>query len=660
MAYAIPLTKNTTIKATSIAPSKAPKALIPDDYFDRLLRWLDMESDAERARLVQRRQLSRGLDAERTGETIIDLTLSDHRTGLGGRFLLSFSKRKGGQSLPWNRLKVGSPVVVSNNDDDDDEGASGVVSRRNNNVIEVALEQWPEGERFRIDLSPDETTRRRHRNAINAARNATGRPGKLRDILLGIAEPRFEPEKPIQTLDQLNPPQEDAVRFALSCRDFAIVHGPPGTGKTTTLVEIIRQAVARGQRVLACASSNTAVDNILERLVRTTPHVVRVGHPARVTESLREHTLDELVREHESTEIVRELMRESESLMRQASKSTRSHEAYRRAGEMRSEARILQNQARSLERQAIQYVLDASDVICTTTTIDDDLLGSRKFDLVVIDEACQCTEAGVWQAILRAERVVFAGDHCQLPPTVLSDVASREGMKTSLMERLVSQIGPNVYRRLTVQYRMHDLIMRFSSDQFYDDALVADVSVASHLLTDLPNILESPFTNRPVTFIDTAGAEYDEEIEPDGLSKLNPREANLVIRIVRQLLDAGVTGDQIAIIVPYAAQVRLVRSRLNLDGLEIDTVDGFQGREKEVVIISLVRSNDRREIGFLGDTRRTNVALTRARRGLIVVGDSATFASHPFYASMFEYFELIDAYDSVWNHTDWDAVDSGA
>ena len=619
-----------------------------------------MESDAERARLVQRRQLSRGLDAERTGETIIDLTLSDHRTGLGGRYLLSFSKRKGGQSLPWNRLKVGSPVVVTNNDDDDDEGASGVVSRRNNNVIEVALEQWPEGERFRIDLSPDETTRRRHRNAINAARNATGRPGKLRDILLGIAEPRFEPEKPIQTLDQLNPPQEDAVRFSLSCRDFAIIHGPPGTGKTTTLVEIIRQAVARGQRVLACASSNTAVDNILERLVRTTPHVVRVGHPARVTESLREHTLDELVREHESTEIVRELMRESESLMRQASKSTRSHEAYRRAGEMRSEARILQNQARSLERQAIQYVLDASDVICTTTTIDDDLLGSRKFDLVVIDEACQCTEAGVWQAILRAERVVFAGDHCQLPPTVLSDVASREGMKTSLMERLVNQIGPDVYRRLTVQYRMHDLIMRFSSDQFYDDALIADVSVASHLLTDLPNILESPFTNRPVTFIDTAGAEYDEEIEPDGLSKLNPREANLVIRIVRQLLDAGVTGDQIAIIVPYAAQVRLVRSRLNLDGLEIDTVDGFQGREKEVVIISLVRSNDRREIGFLGDTRRTNVALTRARRGLIVVGDSATFASHPFYASMFEYFELIDAYDSVWNHTDWDAVDSGA
>jgi len=578
---------------------------------------------------------------------------------LGGRYLLSFAKRRGGLSLPWNRLKVGSPVVVSDNDDDADEGTSGVVSRRNNHVIEVAMEQWPAGDRFRIDLSPDETTRRRQRGAINAARNATGRAGKLRDMMLGIVEPRFDREPSIQIFDPLNPPQEDAVRFALSARDFAVIHGPPGTGKTTTLVEVIRQAVARGERVLACASSNTAVDNLLERLVRTTPHVVRVGHPARVTESLREHTLDERVREHESTAIVRELMRESESLMRQAAKSVRSREGYRRSGEMRSEARMLQNQARSLERQAIQYVLDASDVICTTTTIDDDLLGSRHFDLVVIDEACQCTESSVWQAIARGERVIFAGDHCQLPPTVLSDVASREGMKQSLMERLVNQIGADIYRRLTVQYRMNDEIMQFSSEHFYGGSLIADVSVAGHLLTDLRDVVSNRFTDRAVKFIDTAGAEYDEEIEPDGFSKLNSREANLVIRIVKELVESGLQGDQIAVIVPYAAQVRLLRSRLNLDGIEIDTVDGFQGREKEVVILSFVRSNDKREIGFLSDTRRTNVALTRARRGLIVIGDSATFASNPFYAAMFEYFELIDSYDSVWNFTDWDNAEVG-
>lgn len=633
--------------------------LTVDAYFDQLLRWLDLEFEAERLRLVERRKLSRGFDAERTGETIIDLALSDHRTGLGGRYLLNFAKRRSGLSLPWNRLKVGSPVFVSDNDQDDDEGVTGVVSRRTNHTIEVALEQWPAGNRFRIDLSPDETTRRRQRSAINAARRASGRTGKLRDMLLGLFEPRFDPPTSQRLLDRvaldhLNPPQVDAVWFALSAKDFAVIHGPPGTGKTTTLVEVIRQAVAQGQRVLACASSNTAVDNLLERLVQTTPHVVRVGHPARVIESLREHTLDERVREHESIDIVRELMRESEGLMRQAAKSVRSREGYRRAAEMRAEARTLQNQARAMERNAIQYVLDDSDVICTTTTIDDDLLGSRRFDLVVIDEACQSTEAGVWQAILRADRVVFAGDHCQLPPTVLSDVAAREGMKQSLMERLVKQFGTDVFRRLTVQYRMHRDIMNFSSQQFYDSALIADASVASHRLIDLPNVAPVAFTQRPVTFIDTAGAEYDESIEPDGLSKLNAREATLVTNIVRQLVEAGVAGEQIAVIVPYAAQVRLLRGRLNLEGLEIDTVDGFQGREKEVVIISLVRSNEKREIGFLSDTRRTNVALTRARRSLIVIGDSATFAANPFYRDMFEYFDAIESYDTVWNFVDWD------
>ncbi len=618
------------------------------------MRWLDLESEAEKVRLAKRRQLSRGDDAERSGETIVDLVVSDHRTGLGGRFLLTYSKRRGGLPLPWNRLKVGSPVVVSSFDDNDDPGVSGVVSRRNQHVIEVALDQWPSGDHFRIDLSPDESTRRRQRGAIGAARNATGRQATLRNMLLGQVEPRFSAEPAIKILGELNPPQVDAVRFALSSRDFAIIHGPPGTGKTTTLVEVIRQAVAAGQRVLACASSNTAVDNLLERLVAATPQVVRVGHPARVIEAMREHSLDELVRNHESTEIVRELMRESESLMRQAAKTTRSREGYRRANEMRGEARMLQNQARSMERQAVQYVLDAADVICTTTTIDDELLGSRRFDLVVIDEACQCTEASIWQAVMRGERVVFAGDHCQLPPTVLCDIASREGMKTSLMERLVNQCGPDVYRMLTVQYRMNELIMRFSSQHFYDDALIADVSVANHLLTELPGVVESPLTTRPLAFIDTAGAEYDEQLEPDGLSKLNPREASLVIQIVRQWLDAGILSSQIAVIVPYAAQVRLLRSRLNLEGIEIDTVDGFQGREKEAVVISLVRSNERREIGFLADTRRTNVALTRARRALVVIGDSATFAANPFYAEMFEYFDSISAYDSVWNFVDWD------
>ncbi len=302
----------------------------------------------------------------------------------------------------------------------------------------------------------------------------------------------------------------------------------------------------------------------------------------------------------------------------------------------------------TFEKSVIQAVIDSADVVCTTTTSDDELLGDREFDVVVIDEACQCTLPSIWQAVLRADRLILAGDHCQLPPTVLSDEASRLGMRESLMERMIAAEGDQSFRRLKVQYRMHETIMRFSSNSFYDGALVADASVKTHRLCDLPSVSESPLTRDPIQFIDTAGAEFDEQIEADGESKLNPKEANLIVRLVRELIDAGMAAEQIAVIAPYAAQVRLLRGRLDLPALEIDTVDGFQGREKEAVLLTMVRSNDRGEIGFLADTRRTNVAITRARRKLIVVGDSATLGSHKFYATMLEYFEQANAYRSVW------------
>ena len=286
-------------------------------------------------------------------------------------------------------------------------------------------------------------------------------------------------------------------------------------------------------------------------------------------------------------------------------------------------------------------------MICTTTTIDEELLGQESFDLVVIDEAGQSTEPSIWQAVSRAERLILAGDHCQLPPTVLSDQAVAEGMQRSLMQRLVEREGESIFRRLTVQYRMHEQIMQFSSQQFYEGSLVADVSVRRHVLSDLLSVELTPLTDCPLHFIDTAGAEYEEEIEPDGESKLNPKEATMVIRLTRELMEAGVDPSDLAIIAPYAAQARLLRDRLDEPLIEIDTVDGFQGREKEVVIVTMVRSNNRGEIGFLSDIRRTNVALTRARRKLIVIGDSATLGVHPFYAAMLEYFEAKGAYHSV-------------
>ncbi|MDA1166603.1 MAG: IGHMBP2 family helicase, partial [Planctomycetota bacterium] len=329
-------------------------------------------------------------------------------------------------------------------------------------------------------------------------------------------------------------------------------------------------------------------------------------------------------------------------------KFTRAKPVHGAKREMRQDAKRLKADVRMLEQQAIDSVLDNSDVVCATTTLDESLLGDRRFDLVVIDEACQSTEPGSWMPVLRAERLVLSGDHFQLPPTVLSKQAANEGLEVSLLERLVQLYGDRVTRRLNVQYRMHDQIMRFSSEQFYDDSLVAHDSVREHLLSDLKHVEEQLVTIEPVTFIDTAGAGWEEELEPDGLSKRNLQEGELVLRKLVELLDAGLRSRDIGVIAPYAAQVRWLRQNSPDERVEIDTVDGFQGREKEAIIISLVRSNADGEIGFLADARRMNVALTRARRKLIVIGDSATIGGNNFFAALLEYFESIGAYRTVW------------
>jgi predicted DNA helicase len=250
--------------------------------------------------------------------------------------------------------------------------------------------------------------------------------------------------------------------------------------------------------------------------------------------------------------------------------------------------------------------------------------------------------------ILRSQRLVLAGDHCQLPPTVLCPTAAAEGFAVSLMERLVKHYGDQVTRQLSVQYRMHQQIMQFSSAMFYDHSLSVAEPVAAHVLADLAEVTDNTWTREPILFVDTAGAGWDEELEPDGESRRNPQEGRLVLKMIERLTSAGLNPEGIAVIAPYAAQVRWLREHCPERSVEVDTVDGFQGREKEAVIISLVRSNPQGEIGFLGDTRRMNVALTRARRKLVVIGDSATLGGHRFYAQLLEYFESIGAYHTVW------------
>jgi len=634
-------------------------------HFRRLTHLMAVEAKAEQERLQQQMQQITPAAAEASGNSLIQLTIRDEVAGLGGRVLVTLGKRNQQLDLPWTRLRVGSPVQFTEETMTTTEGWRGVVSQLRRSTIQVALLQWPEPQSdratFRLDLAGDEIAHQREHAALLAADRAKGdRLAALRAVLLGEVAPRFQPVTLLTPLDAtINLAQQQAVAHALAAEDVAIIHGPPGTGKTTVVVELIRQAVQRGEKILACAPSNLAVDNIFERLLAVPElavgaNVVRIGHPARVLPALRDQTLDLLVENHPDMKLVRKLTKEAHALRAGAAKFTRAKPEPGARRDMRQEAKALLADARRLEAQLVERIFGAARVICATLGgLDERLLGDYRFDRCVIDEAAQSTEPGCWIPLRYSQRLILAGDHCQLPPTVISPEASANGLGVSLMERLLQQkdAPATLARQLEIQYRMHQQILEFSSQTFYGGTLVAYSNVATHLLTGLPGVQESDLTGTPVDFIDTAGADYQETVEPEGESRYNEDEARLVQHKIMQLREAGLPLDHIAVISPYSAQVRLLRERLAPwvnQGLEIGSIDGFQGRENEAVIISLVRSNGDGEIGFLADTRRMNVALTRARRKLIVIGDSATIGGHPFYSHLLDYFEKINAYHTVW------------
>lgn len=637
-------------------------------HFRRLIELMASEAKAEQEQLQQQMQRMAPTAAEQTGNTLIQLVIRDEFAGLGGRVLVTLGKRNQQLELPWTRLRVGSPVQLSEENVTTAQGWRGVVSQVRRANIQVALLQWPEAQSdrptFRLDLAGDEIAHQREQAALVAADRARqNHLATVRAVLLGEAMPRFQAVTVLTPLDAtVNATQQQAIAHALAAQEVAIIHGPPGTGKTTAVVELIRQAVQRGEKVLACAPSNLAVDNIFERLLAAPElasgaNVVRIGHPARVLPALRDQTLDLLVENHPEMKLVRKLTKEANALRAGAAKYTRAKPEPGARRDMRQEAKALLNDARRLEEQLVARIFSNAHVICATLTgLDERLLGDYQFDLCVIDEAAQSTEPACWIPLRYSKRLVLAGDHCQLPPTVISQEAASNGLGVSLLERLLQQeANPSALsRQLDIQYRMHQQIMEFSSQTFYQGTLVAHPTVASHRLCDLPGVSENPLTATPVAFIDTAGADYQEALEPDGESRFNEGELHLVENKVIQLCEAGLAVAQISVISPYSAQVRFLRDRLKPlvdQGLEIGSIDGFQGRENEAVIISLVRSNGEGEIGFLADTRRMNVALTRARRKLIVIGDSATIGGHPFYSQLLDYFDRVGAYHTVWEES---------
>ena len=621
-----------------------------DAHFVQLLHWLNLEAQAEQVQLATLQQ--------KDDSHLERLVIKDETIGLGGIILLRLQPRNEQAVLPWTPLNAGSPITLREEGQVGGHIWRGVVTQLHRKTIEIGVHQSPEpvGNRptFAIDLAYDAIARQRMERALTQVMAAKGnRLAELRDILLGRIPAAFASLPPIDPniLSGLNGAQQTAVSHAMAAADVAVIHGPPGTGKTTTLVALIQAAVQQGERVLACAPSNMAVDNLCVGLLNANMSIVRLGHPARIQSQLQAYTLDAQVAQQPSltvrvAQFAQKMRREAFQLQESTHKWRRAQPAYGEKEALRQEAKELFKTARQLETQAVDLVLDQTPVLLATLTgMDSTQIGRRQFDLCVIDEAGQSTEPATWIPITRASRLVLAGDHQQLPPTILAHEAAQAGFGVSMLEQLMEREGTAVSHLLNIQYRMHEQIMGFSSAEFYNNNLIADDRVATHLLLDLPGVQRDVLVETAVTFIDTAGAGYDEELEPDSNSRLNPQEAALVSAQVKQLRAAGV-GD-IGIITPYAAQVRLLRELLP-DDIEINSVDGFQGREKEAIVISLVRSNNRGEIGFLAETRRMNVALTRARRKLLVIGDSATVTAHPFYARLIDYWDQIGAYQSVW------------
>ena len=491
-----------------------------------------------------------------------------------------------------------------------------------------------------IQLSFDETSYRTMFDALDRVmRSKNNRLAELRDLFYkstpgGVGTCRFFSFAPL-SFPWLNPTQEQAVNLVLRAKDVAIVHGPPGTGKTTTLVEAIFETLHREPQVLVCAQSNMAVDWISERLVDRGVNVLRIGNPTRVNDKMLSFTYERRFEAHPDYELLWSI--------RKAIRELRQH---RKRGSENWHQKMdrLKSRAAELEiRINAELFGEARVIACTLVGSANRLLEGQKYNTLFIDEAAQALEAACWIPIRRVRRVVLAGDHCQLPPTVKSLAALKAGLGRTLMERLVEN-HPEAVTLLGVQYRMNEEIMRFSSDWFYDGKVKSAPQVKHRSILDY---------DIPMEWIATDAD--GEEFVGESFGRINKKEAEQTLDILKQYFTKiGKTRIleeriDVGVISPYRAQVQYLRHLVKRDAffkpyrslISINTVDGFQGQERDVILISLVRSNDDGQIGFLRDLRRMNVAITRARMKLIILGNPDTMTRHPFYRKLYEYIEAL-------------------
>ncbi|MGV3539894.1 MAG: AAA domain-containing protein [Rufibacter sp.] len=639
---------------------------------------LKLEQEEERKQFQLRNAQTSITERKRLGICWYPVTVNKQEVGFGNKMVVELERTAARDQL--HMFQAGSSAALFTNGDGGT--LNGVVLEVKRNKLRLAtskedLPDWLEGgARLGVELTFDEVSFREMEFALMKVMEAEKtRLAQLRDILLGAEEPIFRREKPYTAVPVLNDSQNEAVRNIMQAKDVAIIHGPPGTGKTTTLVQAILQTLQAGERrLLVTAPSNTAVDLLTEKLAEQGVNVIRIGNPSRVSEVLLEHTLDAQIMHHRDYKMLKKLRKSAQEYkgMAHQYKRTFGHEERQQRQFFKEESKRILSQADDIEDYITEDLLDHVQVItCTLVGAANRTIRHLQYDTVFIDEAAQALEPACWIPIIRANRVVLAGDHHQLPPTVKSMVAERGGFSRTLFEKCIER-QPETAVMLTTQYRMHEHIMGFSNGQFYGGQLQAHESVKTATLHDVYLEFEPGLV---VEFIDTAGCGFNDQTIGEGSSTANPEEADVLIKHLLHLLapyepevDAqGLPKKplRVGVISPYRAQINYLNDQVEhqpklaqmqaLRLLSVGTVDSFQGQERDIMYISMVRSNPEGEIGFLADKRRMNVAMTRAKKKMVIVGDSATLGQHEFYQKFIAYAESIGAYRSAWELLSSDA-----
>lgn len=632
------------------------------NYFDELKTLLNIEQDFDREQYETLLLKSSLNERKLKGVTWFPIQIKGEEMGRGDYLTITLSKTNNQEDE--HRFRFGMPVALFSNHDPLVDRAEGLISFVNRDTMKIALRvdelpDWTRRGKLGVDLLFDENSYKEMHEALRKAKELRLDLNEGRLIREIIGEEELKGYKKEINYDNgtLNQSQNEAIVHILSENPISIIHGPPGTGKTTTLVKAVQALLKKeNKQILIVAPSNTAVDVLTERLDATGVLVTRIGNPVKISEHLQELALDAQVDQHPANKEVKLLKKKARAYTEMAQKYKRSFGRSEREQRkaLFDEARKIGKEIGDIQDFMVADILDKAQVVTATLVGSNQYaVRNRVYQVVIIDEAAQALEPACWIPILKANKVVLAGDHCQLPPTVKSNAQMNIGLYHTLFEKLVKRYPEHV-SLLNVQYRMNEKIMQYPSTALYDDHLIAGDHVQHWTLKE---------DSEPVVFIDTAGAGFEEE--QDGTATFNVGEARFVINHLKQsLVSFEQVYDEsdfpaIAVITPYRRQATVLNELLVNDEqivpfrhhIQINTIDSFQGQEKDIIYISLTRSNDQQAIGFLSDVRRMNVAMTRAKKKLIVVGDSATVGKHEFYDNFIKYVDTMQSYHSVW---EWD------